>query len=55
MDKVKQVHIGAEVEESLRDELKDIAKRNERSFSAEIRRALRLHVMASRATEEETV
>lgn len=46
------VPISATVERSLRDEIAELAKKGDRSFSAEVRRALRLHVMAERATED---
>ena len=44
---VKQdVQISAMIEESLRDELQRHATENERSFSAEVRLALRLYVLS---------
>jgi predicted transcriptional regulator len=41
-----EVTVSARVERRLRDDLQQVADRNERSFSAELRRALRLHVLA---------
>jgi hypothetical protein len=42
----EEVTISARVEKRLRDDLAALARMNERSFSAELRRAIRLHVMA---------
>ena len=50
---MKTVHIGAEVEEDLRDELLRLARKNDRSFSAELRRALRLYVLEHQITSED--
>ena len=41
------------VEDHLRDDLKRLAEENDRTFSAEVRRALRLHVLASSLREPE--
>ena len=46
---LKDVPISAMVEETLRDDVQKLATENERSFSAEVRRALRLYVMAEQA------
>jgi len=49
---IKEVTISARIEESLRDDLQRLAAENERSFSGEIRRALRLYVMGAQMKEE---
>lgn len=43
----EMVHLGAQIERSLRDELKALAQANERSVGAEVRLALRAHVERS--------
>jgi hypothetical protein len=43
---VKLVPISAEIESGLRDQVKALAAEGDRSFSAEVRRALRWYVMA---------
>jgi hypothetical protein len=45
-DGTKLVPISAEVEGDLRDEVKQLAATGDRSFSAEVRRALRWYVLA---------
>jgi len=42
---MKEVTISARIEERLRDELRKLAHQNDRTFSQEVRRALRLHVL----------
>ena len=42
----KLVPISAEVEADLRDDVRELAKQGDRSFSAEVRRALRWYVLA---------
>lgn len=42
------VPLSTRVEPSLRDDLKIIAERNDRKFADEVRRALRLHVLAEK-------
>jgi predicted transcriptional regulator len=45
---VKEVLLSVRVEEELRDDLKALAEANDRNFSAELRRALRLYVLAEK-------
>lgn len=52
MESPKSVQISASVEEDLRDDLAALAKEAERSFSAEIRRALRLYVLSQRGATQ---
>jgi hypothetical protein len=42
----KLIPISAEIDEDLRDQIKNLAAEGDRSFSAEVRRALRWYVMA---------
>jgi predicted transcriptional regulator len=46
---MREVLVSARIEEDLREELKKLAKENERSFSAEMRRALRIYVLSEKA------
>ena len=46
-DSTKLVPISAEVEASLRDEIRQLAQDGDRSFSAEVRRALRWYAIES--------
>lgn len=48
----EKMTISAEVERRLRDELLALAERNDRSFSAELRVALRAHILAAYAEGE---
>ena len=48
----KEVVISAIIEARLREELRALAKRNDRSFSAELRIALREHVLKHLTPEE---
>jgi hypothetical protein len=48
---LQDVPISAMLEKSLRDEIAELAKLNERSFSAEVRRALRLYVLSEKTKE----
>jgi hypothetical protein len=48
---LRDVPISALVEQSLRDEIAELAQVNERSFSAEVRRALRLYVLSEKTKE----
>lgn len=43
-----QIQISAQIEQSLRDELAELAKEGERSFAAEVRRALRMWVLSQK-------
>lgn len=52
MEGTKEVTITIRVEESLRDSFKAIAAESERSFSAEVRRALRLYAINYELTRE---
>lgn len=49
---LQDVPISAMVEQSLRDDIARIAKAEDRTFSAEVRRALRLHVLAQTAIHD---
>lgn len=49
---LQDVPISAMVEASLRDQIAALAKKEDRSFSAEVRRALRLHVLAQTAIHD---
>jgi len=42
---MKEVQISTRIEESLRDDLQKMAERGDRTFSQEVRKALRLHVI----------
>ena len=46
MPELKDVTISAMIEQSLRDDLQRLADAGDRSFSAEVRRALRWYVLA---------
>lgn len=46
------VPLSTRVEPSLRDDLKKIAQRNDRKFADEVRRALRMHVLAEKRISE---
>lgn len=48
---LRDVPISAMIEQSLRDDIAALAKAGERSFSAEVRRALRQYVLACTTTE----
>jgi len=48
----EHVSISAQVERELRDELLALAEIHDRSFSAELRRALRQYVLAARLARE---
>lgn len=45
----KLVPISAEIEEDLRDDIRALARDGDRSFSAEVRRALRWYALAESA------
>ena len=46
-DPTQQVPLSMYVEQRLKDELEELSRRNERSVSAEMRVALRAHVMVA--------
>jgi hypothetical protein len=49
---LRDVPISAMIEQSLRDEIAELAKAGDRSFSAEVRRALRWYVLNEPAARQ---
>lgn len=53
-NELRDVPISAMIEQSLRDDIDELARENDRSFSAEVRRALRWYVLNEKAPRQDT-